>query len=114
MTKDKTDSALRDMLGYAKEACALVNGKSREEFDSDRLLNLSLSRLLEIIGEAANRVSPAYRRRHPEIAWRQIIDMRNRLIHGYDIVDLDIVWNSVTQDIPVLITSLEKIVPKEN
>ena len=56
------------------------------------MLNLSIVRLLEIIGEAANRIDDNIRLRYNEVSWRQIISMRNRLIHGYDSVDLDVVW----------------------
>lgn len=70
-------------------------------------------RLLEIIGEAANQVLIKERSRYPEIPWSQIVSLRNRLIHGYDAVDFDILWQIVTQDLPLLIAALEKIVPPE-
>ena len=77
--------------------------------DEDRLLNLSLVRLLEIIGEAANRVAESERLKHPQIPWAEIIGLRNRLIHGYDNVDFEILWQVVTVDLPVLIAQLELI-----
>ncbi|MBN1145643.1 MAG: DUF86 domain-containing protein [Anaerolineales bacterium] len=73
------------------------------------MLNLALTRLLEIIGEAANRVPGDVQARHPEIPWLQMIGARNRLIHGYDSVDFDILWMIVQQDLPDLIAKLEKI-----
>jgi uncharacterized protein with HEPN domain len=63
---------------------------------------LALVRLLEIIGEAARRVSVGLRESHPEIPWAEIAGTRDRLIHGYFDVDLDIVWGIVTQDLPAL------------
>jgi len=99
------------MLDYAREAIALTKGKSRADLDTDRTLNLALVRLLEIIGEAANRVSDDEQARHPEISWFQIVSLRNRLIHGYDSVDFNILWEIVTKDLPVLVASVEKIIP---
>jgi uncharacterized protein with HEPN domain len=82
MSEPKDLVRLRHMLDYAKEATELIQGKVRSDLDSNRLLGLALVRLLEIIGEAANRVSPECRYRTPSIPWPQIISLRNRLIHG--------------------------------
>ena len=104
---------LKHMLDYAREAVELVQGKTRPDLDSDRLLGLGLVRLMEIIGEAANRVSSKYQSQHPSIPWSQIISLRNRLIHGYDSVDMDILWEILTHDLPDLIRKLEKILSTE-
>ena len=69
---------------------------------------LSGGRLLEIVGEAASRVPAEERTRHPDIPWPEIVGLRNRLIHGYDSVDFDILWQIVTHDLPPLIAALEK------
>jgi uncharacterized protein with HEPN domain len=98
---------LRHMLDHAREAADLVRGRRRADLDSDRVLSLALVRLLEVIGEAANRVSEETRRQHPGIAWPQIVSLRNRLIHGYDSVDLDILWQILQEDVPRLISELE-------
>ena len=87
---------LRHMLDHARETVAMVQGKNRADLDTDRLLNLSLVRLIEIVGEAANRVPKEECTRHPDIPWPEIISLRNRLIHGYDMVDYDIPWQIVT------------------
>jgi uncharacterized protein with HEPN domain len=100
----------RHMLDHAREVVALVQGRTRADLDSDRLLNLALVRLLEIIGEAANRIPEEEQTRHAEIPWPQIVSLRNRLIHGYDSVDFDILWQIVTEDLPPLVISLETIV----
>jgi uncharacterized protein with HEPN domain len=97
------------MLDHAQEAVVLAQGRCRADLDRDRLLELALVRLLEIVGEAASRVSDEDCERHPEIPWPQIVSLRNRLIHGYDAVDLDILWQIVEQDLPPLITALETI-----
>ncbi len=100
---------LRQMLDTAVEAATLCQGKQRADLDDDRLLELALTRLLEIIGEAANRVPPAEQATHPNLPWAQMVGLRNRLIHGYDAVDLDIVWQIVRQDLPPLIAALHQI-----
>jgi uncharacterized protein with HEPN domain len=104
---------LRHMLDHAREAVGLVQSKSRSDLDSDRLLGLALVRLMEIIGEAANRISLEYQSRHPSIPWSQIISLRNRLIHGYDAVDMDILWQILHQDLPGLIDELKIIIFQE-
>lgn len=101
---------LRDMLEHAREASALVQGKTRPDLDAVRMLNFSVVRLLEIVSEAASRVSEDERSRHRDGPWSEIVAMRNRLIHGYSQVNLDIVWQVVTQDLPPLITALERVV----
>ncbi len=100
---------LRHMLDHAREAVVLAQGKSRADLDRDRLLELALVRLLEIVGEAASRVSDEDSAKYHEIPWPQIIGLRNRLIHGYDAVDLDILWQIIEHDLPPLITALETI-----
>ena len=94
------------MRDHAREAVALAHGKTRAELDSDRLLVLGLTRLVEIVGEAAARVSDSQREQLPNIPWADIVGMRNRLIHGYDAVDEDILWTVVTRDLPPLVEGL--------
>ena len=77
--------------------------------DADEKLTLALVRLIEVLGEAAKGVSQTFRETHPEISWREIAGTRDRLIHGYFDVDLNIVWQIVTKDLPALILQLEKI-----
>jgi uncharacterized protein with HEPN domain len=103
---------IQHMLDSAKEALSLIEGKDRGSLDSDRLLGLALVRLLEVLGEAAGRITMDYRSKHLQIPWIQIIGLRNRLIHGYDSVDMDILWNIITKDMPPLIHTLEKIIVK--
>ena len=100
---------LRHMLSAAKEAADAIRGKSRPDFDHERILQLAVIRLLEIVGEAAGRVTAKCRERHSSIPWPQITGLRNRLIHGYDSVDLDILWEILTSDLPVLIGNMEQI-----
>jgi uncharacterized protein with HEPN domain len=88
----------------------MADGKTRDDLQTDRMLNLALVRLLEIVGEAASRTPPDERAQYPEIPWSQIVGLRNRLIHGYDSVDLEILWQIVNRDLPPLIAVLEQIV----
>jgi uncharacterized protein with HEPN domain len=98
------------MLDHAREALVMAQGRTRADLDSNRMLNLSLTRLLEILGEAANKVPSDERAKYPQIPWPELVGLRNRLIHGYDQVDLDILWQIVTQDLPPLVAELDKIV----
>jgi uncharacterized protein with HEPN domain len=108
MSRHESDLRLRHMLDHAKEAVDMARGKTRADLDTDRQLNLSLVRLLEIVGEAAGRVPAEERVLHPDIPWPEIVGLRNRLIHGYDSVDFDILWQIVTDDLPPLVAELEK------
>ena len=110
MTRHDPLVSVRHMLDNAREAAQMARGRSRADLDTDRSLNLSLIRLMEVVGEAARRVPDDFRRRHPEVPRREAAGMRNRLIHGYDAVDFDILWSIVTEDLPPLITQLEAIV----
>jgi uncharacterized protein with HEPN domain len=109
MSRRDPGIALREILSHAREAVEITRNKSRLDLDEDRLLNLALTRLLEIIGEAAKRVPEDLVDKYPELPWMQMIGLRNRLIHGYDNVDFDILWIIVQKDIPELIVQLEKI-----
>ena len=104
---------LDHMLDHAREAITLTRGKTRADLDGDRVLSLALVRLLEIVGEAAGRVSEETRGHHPEIPWSQIVGLRNRLIHGYDAVDFDILWQIIADDLPVLVAILEPVLSSE-
>jgi uncharacterized protein with HEPN domain len=113
MSRRDAVTRLRDMLDYAREAAAMSKGKRREDLDADRMLNLALVRLVEVVGEAAANVPVQVRSRYPEVEWPDIIGLRNRLIHRYSRVDFDVLWGIVTNDLPPLIRSLERIIPIE-
>ncbi len=100
---------LRHMLEAAQEAVAFVQAGARNDLDGDRMLSLALVKLIETIGEATNSISPAIRVAFPQNPWHEIIGMHHRLIHGYYEIDLDIVWEVISNDLPPLINQLKKI-----
>lgn len=99
------------MLDTALKARRLVTGKTRFAFDQDEVLRLALTHLVQVLGEAAGRVTPEFRARHPEVPWANIIGMRHRVVHDDLEVDHDVVWDVVTRNLPELVTRLEKIAP---
>ena len=102
---------LQHMLEAANEALSFIQGKTRPDLDNDRMLVLSLVKELEIIGEAAGKVSPEVRSQNSAIPWQDISGMRNRLIHAYFDINVDILWQTVTEDLPALGTELAKAMP---
>lgn len=108
MSRHDDSVRIEHMLMHAREAVELASGKSRSDLDRERLLNLGLVRLVEVVGEASSRVSEAGQSRYPNVPWAQIRGMRNRLIHGYDAVDFDILWDVIRLDLPALIAELER------
>jgi uncharacterized protein with HEPN domain len=109
MSKHDPEVTLRQILLYSEETVDITHGKTRHDLDQNRLLNLALTRLLEMLGEAANRVPEEIRMKYPDLPWLQMIAARNRLIHGYDSVDFDILWTIIQNDLPTLITRLKDI-----
>ncbi|NTV32068.1 MAG: DUF86 domain-containing protein [Deltaproteobacteria bacterium] len=107
-------ACLHHILDAAEKAVSFVKGKARKDLDTDEMLSLSLVRLLEIIGEAANGVSLTFRDRFPHIPWRKMTGLRNRLIHGYFDINLDIVWDTILEDLPPLVKDLKAITSTEN
>ena len=114
MGKPNRDVRLHHMPDHAREAVVLSKGKTRSDMDSDRLLNLALVRLLEIVGEAATRVPKEERALHPDIPCSQIVSVRNRLIYEYDAVDNDILWQIIIGDLPPLVASMEVILARKD
>lgn len=100
---------LRHMRDHAREAVDLLGSATVEEVIGDRTLQLALTRLVEIIGEAATRVAPQLRSQYPRVAWREAAAMRNKLIHDYDYVDVEVVYHTVRRDLPTLIEQLDEM-----
>jgi uncharacterized protein with HEPN domain len=105
----RDDAALLDILNAAKRAQRFVAGMSREEFSGDEKTRSAVLHQLMIVGEAAKRISSAYRDAHPEIPWRLMAGTRDTLIHEYDEVELDDVWDTVERDLPALVAAIEPL-----
>jgi uncharacterized protein with HEPN domain len=112
MQPEERDAALLwDMLSYSRVAQELVRGGSLDDFLVNCAMRLASERALEIVGEAANHVSEAFRAAHPEISWSDIVGLRNVLIHGYSRVDHEIVWAVLMEHLPQLISRMEPLIP---
>lgn len=111
--QDRDLIRMRHMVDAATKAVSFVAGKSLNDLDEDEKLSLALVRLVEIIGEAASKVTTETQNRLPEIQWRDIIGTRNRLIHAYEAVNLDILWEIATADLPSLTTQLQRTIEQE-
>ncbi len=101
------------MLDMARKAVRLIAGADRRSYDADETIRLALAHLVQVIGEAARRVSPAFREAHPGVPWSDIVGMRHKIVHDYMDVEVDILWSVVTRDRPELVRQLEPIVPAE-
>lgn len=100
---------VEDILDAMDKAEILIAGVAYEQFADDFRIHFAVVRALEIIGEATRRLPPSLRDQYPTIPWKGMAGMRDRIIHGYDTVDLGIVWNVVTQDIPGIRPGLQQI-----
>jgi uncharacterized protein with HEPN domain len=104
---------LIDIVESGKLTAAYVRGKTKEDFEADVQCQDAVIRRLEIIGEAARRLSAETQATYPQLPWRAMTQMRNLVIHQYDDVDLTIVWDTVQTDLPPLIAALKQIIPPE-
>lgn len=104
---------LQHMLDAAREALSFVQERCRGDLDSDRLLVLGLVKAIEIMGEAADQVSESTRAGVPSIPWEDIVGMRHRLVHAYFDINLDILWGTVQDDLPPLVSALESVLGKD-
>lgn len=104
---------LHHMLDAAEEAIGFAQDRERRDLDKDRKLTLALIKDIEIIGEAAYQISEETRSRLPDIPWDDIVGMRHRLVHAYFDINLDILWKTVQEDLPLLAKRLRNIVATE-
>jgi uncharacterized protein with HEPN domain len=100
---------LLHMIEAADNAIAFIAGRTRPGLDQDRKTLFAVIRCVEIIGEAAARISEATRATAPDIPWSAIVGMRNRLVHAYFDVDVDVVWKTVTVELPALKQRLQDL-----
>ena len=105
---------LMDMLLAAQDAARFAVGLTFSQFEKSRLHQYAILKAIEVIGEAATRVSAETKKNHPDVPWSEIIGMRIRLVHGYFEVNLKRVWDTVQTDLSTLIDQVEQIVPRDD
>ena len=110
MSKHETLATLRQLKEFAEEAATLAKGRSREDLAADLGLRRHAERVIELIGEACNRLPETVLEKHPEIPWRQIVGMRNWLAHGYDGIDYDILWDAVSRHTSDLLAKIDPLI----
>ena len=114
MSADADNLRLRDMLERAERIVRYVQNRSEADFRADPSFQDSVLHCFLIMGEAASQISTNTQERYPQLPWRQMIGIRNHIVHGYTKLDLGIVWRSAQEDVPGLIESLRRIIPPEH
>ncbi len=109
MLLDRNETRLGHIVDAMNQALQYARSRTRSDVEADIPLQHVLARNIEIIGEAASRLTPEFRAAHPQIPWPKMIGMRNRMIHEYFDIDVDIVWGTVIRDFPVLLPQLQRI-----
>jgi uncharacterized protein with HEPN domain len=108
----RTDAAsLLDIIVAGESIARYLGGKTRADFDADEMFRAAVERKIEIIGEAACRISETFRAQHPMIPWRKVIGTRHVLAHDYDEVNTDIVWKIATEYVPELLSLIKPLLP---
>lgn len=111
MSRD--DAVVLDLLIAARRAVEFASGVTREQLESDLKTQSAILHQLLVLGEAVKRLSDSFRDSHSETPWKAVAGMRDRIIHGYDDIDLGEVWRTVEHDLPLLISLLEPLVPQK-
>lgn len=109
----KDDAALLDIARFARQILELTAGMSRIEFDADVRTQLAVLYEIAVAGEAVKRLSAEFRSRYPEVPWSEIAGMRDKVVHQYDKVKLNVVWDTIQNDIPALMAMIEPLLPIE-
>jgi len=108
MTRRNDLVYLQHMRDHALEAMEILGTTPRDQLGTARVLQLALLHLVEIVGEAARQVSPGTQSKLTAIPWRDLIGMRNRIIHGYNTVKINMLWDTVVEDLPALCNVLDQ------
>jgi uncharacterized protein with HEPN domain len=111
MPPDRDPATILDIVLAGRRIGDFVSGQDFEDFSADLKTQSAVLLQLLIIGEAAKRLSAAFREQHSEIPWSDIMRMRDKLIHHYEEVDLGLVWKAVRKDVPELLTLLKPLIP---
>jgi uncharacterized protein with HEPN domain len=110
----RDDAYLLDILLAARKALKFVEGIDRNQFEENEIIQNAVMHPLEIIGTAAGKISKGFCKTHSEIPWKEMVGLRNRLVHEYFRVDFGAVWDTIHKDLPKLIEIIEPLVPKED
>jgi uncharacterized protein with HEPN domain len=105
---------MHQMLEHAREAVEMIRGRTRVELPENRMLQLALVHLVQVVGEAASRVSREAQARYREIPWGNAIATRHRMVHDYDRIDYGVVWDTIAEDFPPLVAALERALAGES
>jgi uncharacterized protein with HEPN domain len=100
---------LQDICQAAQKAMDFVRGTTYENFQADERTVYAVVRALEIVGEAAKRIPQDIRNRHPQVPWRSMAGIRDKLIHDYVNVNLEVVWRTATEDLPALLPMIQAV-----
>jgi len=109
----RDDAVLLDMIEAARKALDFTKGLAKSAFMKDEKTQAAVLHQITVLGEAAKRLSQDFRRRHSQIRWKDIAGMRDIIIHQYDRVNLQRVWNALSRDIPELIAKLSTLLPRD-
>jgi len=109
MTQHDPSIRIRHMRDHAAEAIEMLGDRTLDQLHDDRMLQLALVQLIEIVGEAAARIPADVRVNHPSVPWQLAADMRNKLIHGYDLIEFAVVYDTVKDDLPPLVEQLDAL-----
>jgi uncharacterized protein with HEPN domain len=109
---ERDAASLVDIVLACREINQFVGGLTQKQFVANSLVRSAVIYQMQIVGEAAKRVSAEFRASHPSVPWRQMAGMRDRLIHGYDDINLGIVWHVATVEVPLALSRLEPLVPR--
>lgn len=110
----RDEAVLMDIVEAARQIRTFVRRETRSSFHEDTLVQSAVLHQLLVLGEAAKRLSDAFRMQHPAVPWSRMARMRDRLIHGYDTIDLDIVWNTAQERIPALLEQVEPLLSEQD
>jgi uncharacterized protein with HEPN domain len=113
MTEHDDRLPMHQMLEHAREAVEMIRARTRADLQTNRMLQLALVHLVQTVGEAATRVSVAGRVRYSEVPWGEAIATRHRLVHGYDAIDYNVVWDTIADHFPALVAALERVLASE-
>lgn len=113
MTRRDPMVAIYHMRDHTRNTMEMARGHTRADIDNNMVLRYALMKAVETIGEAASRVPGDFRSRYPQIPWQETRSIRNRLVHAYNRINFDTLWDIIQNDIPPLIEQLEDLIVKE-